>query len=124
MSKYMCEFGIRNEFDSIICTLNENQGCRYIRYCTQDSRYWCSDEYFKCERRKSEMGKKDRRNYNLREDQIKNQIEETKEIEKEETEQVIEDPIPETPVEEKIEKQEIKKESKPAVRSTLRRILY
>lgn len=120
MSKYMCEFGIRNEFDSIICTLNENQGCRYIRYCTQDSRYWCSDEYFKCERRKSEMGKKDRRNYNLREDQI----EETKEIKKEETEQVIEDPIPETPIKEKIEEQEIKKESKPAVRSTLRRILY
>ena len=124
MAKYICEFGERNQDRNITCTLNKNQGCKYVRYCTQDSFWWCSDEYFKCERRMSEMGKKDRRNYNLREDQIENQIEETKEIEKEETEQVIEDPIPETPVEEKIEEQEIKKESKPAVRSTLRRILY
>ena len=120
MAKYICEFGERNQDRNITCTLNKNQGCKYVRYCTQDSFWWCSDEYFKCERRKSEMGKKDRRNYNLREDQI----EETKEIKKEETEQVIEDPIPETPIKEKIEEQEIKKESKPAVRSTLRRILY
>ena len=119
MSKYICEFGERNQDRNITCTLNKSQGCKYVRYCTQDSFWWCSDEYFKCERRKSEMGKKDRKNYELKENVVEN-AEIIKEIK---VEDVLE-PVPETPIKEKIEEQEIKKESKPAVRSTLRRILY
>ena len=104
MAKYICEFGERNQDRNITCTLNKNQGCKYVRYCTQDSFWWCSDEYFKCERRKSEMGKKDRRNYELKENVVEN-AEIIKEIK---VEDVLE-PIPETTVEEKIEEQEIKK---------------
>ena len=58
MNKNICEYSEYNNYKKIECKVYENKPCLYQRYCTQDSKWWCSDKYFECERRKSAMSKK------------------------------------------------------------------
>lgn len=39
------------------CTLDENQGCKFVRYCTRDSFWWNSNNFTNCKKRKQEMQK-------------------------------------------------------------------
>ena len=61
--KPLCEYSKRG-FEMILqCTLDNNQGCKFVRYCTQDSTWWNSNNFISCERRRQEMSKKNKNKF-------------------------------------------------------------
>lgn len=128
MSKLLCEYGERTKTRGIKCTLEENQGCKYIRYCTQDSYWWCSEKYYNCARRKSEMENKILENIdeNIFSTNNVDKIDEeqTVEVLKNEDETISENIIDEIKVVEKKEEVILKKNNNVNKKSTLKRVIY
>lgn len=62
MSGNLCPYSNRVGRE-LKCTLGESQVCKYVRYCTIDSKWWNSNNFTSCERRKQEMSKNKNRNY-------------------------------------------------------------
>ena len=59
MNKNICEFSYYDKYGNIICK-GSSTYCLYSRYCTQDSTWWASDEYVKCQRRQNMSNKKNK----------------------------------------------------------------
>lgn len=62
MNKNICEFSYYDEYKNIKCK-GTNSPCLYQRYCTQDSKWWVSDEYGKCKTRRDLMSKNKNNKY-------------------------------------------------------------
>ena len=97
MAKIICEYGTQNKIGHIVCNII-NDTCKYIAYCSQDCKYWCTNNYYNCERRKSEMGKKNK-NYTRAIDSIEENFS-TDDIAQ--VEQEVDTTILETPIQEEI----------------------
>ena len=61
--KPLCEYSKRGIGKALQCTLDNNQGCKFVRYCSQDSMWWNSNNFISCERREQEMSKKNRKRF-------------------------------------------------------------
>lgn len=106
MSKLICEYGNQNQDGIVLCSLIDDNVCKYITYCTQDSKYWCSSRYYNCERRKSKMAKRDRKNNYVGKNKTEEIIDNN--VDKIET-------IVETPIQEEQKQDDISVESKKTV---------
>ena len=109
MNKNICKYAEYNKYKSIECKVCENKPCLYQRYCTQDSKWWCSDKYFGCERRNSAMSKKKKSTDFINTDNKDAEIVSLEAIEVAEIEEVVSDEV-------EIEKEEetISQETEPS----------